>query len=83
MTTCVPAKTADYCYRAICGIPQTFEEAMRSANSEEWREAMDEEVQLLNEQNKTFTATTQPKGMKTARGRWVYAIKNDADGKEK
>lgn len=42
---------------------------------------MGEEVQSLNN-NKTFTATSLQKGMKTVGGRWVYAIKTDTDGKE-
>lgn len=36
---------------------------MRSANFEEWRKPMDEEVQSLND-NKTFLATTLPKALK-------------------
>lgn len=74
--------TVDYCYRAICGVPQTFGEAMGSANSKEWVKAMDEEIQSLNE-NRTFTPTTLPKGKKTVGGRWVYSIKSDIDGREK
>lgn len=74
--------TIDYCYRAICGVPQTFEEAMRSANSKEWIKAMDEEVQSLNENN-TFTLTSLPRGKKTVGGKWVYSIQSDADGREK
>lgn len=33
--------TINYCYRAICGVQQTFGEAMRSANSKELVKAMD------------------------------------------
>lgn len=55
---------------------------MGSANSEEWRKAMDEEVQSLND-NETFLATTLPKGIKTVGGKWVHTIKTDTDGKER
>lgn len=43
---------------------------------------MGEEVQSSNN-NKTLTATSLQKGMKTVRCRWVNAIKTDTDGKEK
>ena len=72
--------TVDYCCRAVCGIPQTYGEAMQSDNSKEWRKAMNEEIQSLNE-NKTFTPTTLPVGKKPVGGRWVYAI-NPPEGYE-
>lgn len=71
----------DYCCRAVCGIPQTYEEAMESDNSGAWRKAMDEEIQSLNE-NKTFTPATLPVGKKPVGGRWVYAIKSGIDGRD-
>lgn len=74
--------TIDYCYRAVCGVPCTFKEAMESANSKQWVEAMDEEIQSLKENN-TFTLTTLPKGKKTVGGKWVYSIKTDFEGKDK
>lgn len=37
----------DYCYRAVCGVPCTFKEAMESAHSKQWVEAMDEDIQSL------------------------------------
>ena len=73
--------TVDYCCRAVCGIPQTYGEAMQSDNSKEWRKAMNEEIQSLNE-NKTFTPTTLPVGKKPVGGRWVYAIKSGVDGND-
>ena len=74
--------TIDYCYRAVCGVPQTFKEARTSADSKEWVKAMDEEIQSLNENN-TFTLTKLPKGKKTVGGKWVYSIKSDIEGTDK
>ena len=34
----------DYCYRAVCGVPLTFKEAMSSTESGKWKRAMDEEI---------------------------------------
>ena len=73
--------TIDYCYRAVCGIPQTYDEAIQSDHSKAWRKAMDEEIQSLKE-NKTFTPTTLPVGKKPVGGRWVYATKSGIDGRD-
>ena len=73
--------TVDYCYRAVCGVPLTFKEAMVSPQSDKWKRAMDEEMQSL-EENQTFTLTKLPEGRKTVGGRWVYSIKEDNDGRE-
>lgn len=74
--------TIDYCYRAVCGVPNTFEEAIESANSKNWIKAMDEEIHSLRE-NDTFTLTTLPKGKKTVGGKWVYSVKSDVEGNDK
>lgn len=74
--------TVDYCYRAVCGIPQTFKEAMTSTDSREWVKAMDDEIKSLNDNN-TFTLTNLPKGKKTVGGKWVYSIKSDIEGMDK
>ncbi|KAL6483448.1 hypothetical protein MHYP_G00083200 [Metynnis hypsauchen] len=74
--TCV-----DYCYRAVCGVPLTFKQAMASPQAGEWKRAMDEEMQSL-EENQTFTLTKLPEGGKTVGGRWVYSIKEGGDGRE-
>lgn len=69
----------DYCYRAVCGVPLTFQEAMASTESGKWKRAMDEEIESL-EDNQTFTLTTLPEGRKAVGGRWVYSIKEGSDG---
>ena len=69
----------DYCYRAVCGVPLTFKEAMTSTESGKWKKAMDEEMRSL-EDNQTFTLTKLPEDWKTVGGRWVYSIKCDIDG---
>lgn len=73
--------SVDYCYRAVCGIPLTFKQAMASPQAGKWKRAMDEEMQSL-EENQTFTLTKLPEGKKTVGGRWVYSIKEGGDGRE-
>ena len=74
--------TIDYCYRLVSNVPLTFSEAVTSPNSKEWSSAMDEEMESLNDNN-TFTLTTLPEGKKAVGGRWVYALKTNADGSTK
>ena len=73
--------SVDYCYRAVCGVPLTFKQAVTSSQAGKWKRAMDEEMQSL-EENQTFTLTKLPEGRKTVGGRWVYSIKEGGDGCE-
>ena len=69
----------DYCYKVNSELPQCYKQAMRSADSSSWEDAMNDEMNSLKENN-TFTLTPLPKGRKAVGGRWVYAIKEDANG---
>ena len=72
----------DYCYRLLCNVPQTYTEAITSVNAKQWVDAMDEEMQSLQD-NVTFTLTTLPKGKDVVGGKWVYAMKKNTDGSDK
>uniref|UniRef100_A0A1A8B2B7 Retrovirus-related Pol poly from transposon TNT 1-94 n=1 Tax=Nothobranchius furzeri TaxID=105023 RepID=A0A1A8B2B7_NOTFU len=72
----------DYCYRATCGMPITYNDAIESPNSDKWKAAMDEEMHSLLE-NDTYTLTDLPKGKKAVGGRWVYVLKKNDDGSER
>lgn len=67
----------DYCYR-MYDVPQTFKDAISSSNSDAWTKAMKEEMDFLKE-NDTFTLTRLPEGKHAVGGRWVYAVKDNAD----
>ena len=71
LQTCV-----DSCYRAVCDIPQTYQDAIVSTKSKQWKNAMNEEMQSL-EENETFSLTKLPPGKQAVGGRWVYALKSD------
>lgn len=77
LQTCV-----DSCYRAVCDIPQTYKEAITSNRSKQWKDAMDDEVKSL-EENETFSLTQLPPGKQTVGGKWVYALKSDINGSDK
>lgn len=77
LVTCV-----DSCYRAVCDIPQNYQDAIRSTKSQQWINAMNDEIQSL-EENNTFKITQLPPGKKTVGGRWVYTLKSDTDGSDK
>jgi len=57
----------DFCYR-LGAYPQTYREAVQSADSERWKSAMENEMNYLRENN-TFTLTQLPEGRKTVGGR--------------
>lgn len=77
LQTCV-----DSCYRAVCDIPQTYQDAITSTKSMQWKCAMNEEMRSL-EENETFSLTPLPPGKQAVGGRWVYALKTDIDGSDK
>lgn len=52
---------------------------MKSIESEQWMDAMREELNSLRE-NDTFTLCPLPKGKETVGGKWVYTVKNSVDG---
>ena len=77
LNTCV-----DCCYRAVCDVPHTYQDAIASPKARQWKAAMREEIQSL-EENEAFTLTQLPPGKQTVGGRWVYALKNEIDGSDK
>ena len=62
----------DYCYKSFA-FPQTYQEAMDSPESSNWKAAMEEEMNSLTENN-TFTLSDLPEGKNAVGGRWVYTI---------
>lgn len=72
----------DSCYKVVCDIPQTYQDAKASTRSRQWKKAMDEEMQSL-EENKTFRPTQLPPGKQTVGDKWVYTLKSDSEGSEK
>ena len=61
------------------GDPTSFEEAMRSAQSSKWLEAMQDEMRSMNN-NGVWDLETIPKGAKTAGCKWVYKTKYNPKG---
>ena len=59
--------------------PRNYQEALTSAESDEWIKAMNVEMQSLNK-NKTWTLTTLPEGKTAIGSKWVYKAKRDETG---
>jgi transposase InsO family protein len=59
--------------------PETYEQAIQEADSAAWKEAMDEEIRSL-QQNNTWSLVDLPPGRKVLRGRWVYKLKRGPQG---
>ena len=60
------------------GDPISFEEAMRSAHSSKWLEAMQDEMRSMS--NNDVWGLKNPKGAKTVGCKWVYKTKYDSKG---
>ena len=59
------------------GDPTSFEEAMRSAHSSKWLEAMEDEMKSMKT-NGVWNLETIPKGAKIVGCKWVYKTKHDS-----
>jgi transposase InsO family protein len=59
--------------------PRTYREALESANSENWIEAMDAEIDSL-QKNGTWILEDPPANRKPLRGKWVYKRKLGSKG---
>ncbi|KAH9726184.1 hypothetical protein KPL70_008163 [Citrus sinensis] len=55
-------------------IPNTFGEALRSNESDQWKQAMEEEMKSLH-QNQTWELVKLPKGKRAIGNKWVYTKK--------
>ena len=71
----------DYCC-ATSVYPKTYEEAIKSQDSEKWHKAMCEEIKSLNE-NDTYTLTHIPEGKSVVGARWVYTVKENQNGEQR
>ena len=63
-------------------VPKSYEEAMASPQKEQWKAAMDKEIQSLTG-NQTWDVVSRssiPNGRKPTKSRWVFALKYRRDG---
>ena len=70
--------SVDFCYKT-CGDPQNYREAIDSPQHQNWKQAMDDEIKSLQENN-TYELVNLPEGKTPVGGRWVYVTKEDAKG---
>lgn len=64
---------------AECEIPVTYGEALRSRESEKWREAVDSELES-HQENGTWSLVDRRPRMKTIDSRWVFKVLKDEKG---
>ncbi|KAI0993828.1 Retrovirus-related Pol polyprotein from transposon TNT 1-94, partial [Podosphaera aphanis] len=58
-------------------IPQTYKEAINGINSTDWKNAINEELQSLQEKKVFSPVTHVPHGRKPIGFRWVFTVKSD------
>ena len=80
----IPQKFLDQLIEAAAYIaasdPITYDEAMKSQDSQKWQQAMETEISNLQNQA-TWTLVEPPKDRKVLKGKWVYKTKFDSEGK--
>ena len=59
--------------------PQSFEKATTCSDSTKWQEAMESEIQSLN-QNDVWDVVSLPSDKRAMGSKWVYKVKRGADG---
>ena len=61
-------------------LPQSYDEAIKGPEADQWKEAMDAEMNQLNEM-RTWKKEDLPEEWKAIGCRWVFARKKDEQGK--
>ena len=51
MRICQDFENIDYCFKTNVVVPKTFKQAQRSPEADKWKEAMDDEIESLQENN--------------------------------
>lgn len=76
-----PDRFKDFILNAIMGYnePTSHKDAIRSPEKDLWEEAMDSEMNSLQE-NDTWKLVSLPKGRKAIPCKWVFRVKMNADG---
>ncbi|KAH9088139.1 hypothetical protein Ae201684P_002241 [Aphanomyces euteiches] len=60
-------------------LPSTYQEAMESDNASKWKDACESEIKSLLD-NKTWDVVELPQGRKAIGCKWVFKVKEKADG---
>lgn len=68
-------------YQTVCDInePKTYKEAISSDFSSEWKAAMQDEIDSLYETS-TWTLVEKPAHVNIVKSKWIFKVKQDADG---
>ena len=62
--------------------PLTYQEAVSAPDIKQWKNAMDEEMEQI-EEKKTWKLVKLPEGARVVKNKWVYFYKKDAEGRLK
>jgi hypothetical protein len=73
------ASSVSMAMMAIEDSPRTYQEAIESEESDQWKKAMDEEMESVKE-NETWTLEKLPERRQAVSCKWVYVKKRNNDG---
>ena len=74
--------TLHYMLLTDCGEPECYAETQKSEDRSKWELAMDDEMKSL-QSNETWDLCELPKGKKVLHNKWVFRIKQEADGSKR
>ena len=74
--TLMETQSMIYCYNVVCEIPNSYQEAINSPESEHWKGAMENELESLKRHD-VYTEV-QPPSRGIVDGKWVFS-KKDSD----
>ena len=63
-------------------VPQSYDEIASFKNSAEWRKAVQEEINSLNE-NQTWNIVSEPDKARLLDTKWVFKLKDEVDGSKR
>ena len=75
-----PDRYGEWVYSCVTNTdPISYEEAVNCSNKVNWINAMNKEINSI-EENKVWTLTDLPDGVRPVSCKWVYKTKRDVDG---
>ena len=77
-----PSPVVNFLLLTNAGEPESYNEALKHGDAVKWEHAIKEELKFLAE-NQTWKLAVLPEGKKALHNKWVFRVKEEADGKKR